>query len=190
MACTVIRHVHRTTGAADPIASETSASAPGPAPHLWRRTLDASRVACHSRRSVRSSAASTAAARTASATPRSSCSVMPQRCGEPSSLPSTSPTSSTKLEDRFAGLAAADVLVSSLEHLLLPELRFLSRSAVLLNSGGRVIASSSPHFTSGMRMPAPAARGSVPTPGGAGRGQPKGGDRPSIGNYFRSPGSS
>src|SRR5262245_17913225 len=57
------------------------------------------------------------------------------------------------LDDRFAGVAAADVLVSSLERQLLPALRTLTRPAVLLNSGGRVIASSSPEFASGMRVP-------------------------------------
>ena len=59
------------------------------------------------------------------------------------------------VQGRFAGVAAADVLVSSLEGLLLPELRTLSRPAILLNSGGRVIASSSPDFASGMRVPLP-----------------------------------
>jgi methyl-accepting chemotaxis protein-like sensor len=57
------------------------------------------------------------------------------------------------VHDRFAGVAAADVLVSSLERQLLPALRSLSRPAVLLNSGGRVIASSSAEFASGMRVP-------------------------------------
>ena len=57
------------------------------------------------------------------------------------------------IRDRFAGVAAADVLVSSLERQLLPALRTLSEPAVLLNSGGRVIASSSPQFASGMRVP-------------------------------------
>jgi hypothetical protein len=58
---------------------------------------------------------------------------------------------------RFAGVAAADVLVSSLERELLPELRTLSRPAVLVNAGGRVIASSSAQFASGMRVPVPGA---------------------------------
>jgi hypothetical protein len=65
------------------------------------------------------------------------------------------------IHDRFVGVAAADVLVSNLERQLLPALRMLSEPAVLLNSGGRVIASSSPQFASGMRLlvpgtPAPA----------------------------------
>lgn len=59
------------------------------------------------------------------------------------------------VHDRFAGVAAADVLVSSLERQLLPALRTLSRPAVLLNSAGRVITSSSPEFASGMRVPLP-----------------------------------
>jgi hypothetical protein len=62
------------------------------------------------------------------------------------------------VDGRFAGVAAADVLVSSLERRLLPALRSLSRPAVLLNAGGRVIASSSPEFASGMRVPVPATR--------------------------------
>jgi hypothetical protein len=57
------------------------------------------------------------------------------------------------VHDRFAGVAAADVLVSSLERRLLPALQSLSRPAVLLNAGGRVIASSSAEFASGMRVP-------------------------------------
>jgi hypothetical protein len=44
------------------------------------------------------------------------------------------------------------VLALSLERQLLPELRTLSRPAVFFNSGGRVIASSSPQFASGMRV--------------------------------------
>jgi hypothetical protein len=59
------------------------------------------------------------------------------------------------IDERFAGVAAADVLVSSLERQLLPALRTLSRPVVLLNSGGRVIASSSPEFASGMRVSLP-----------------------------------
>ena len=61
------------------------------------------------------------------------------------------------LRNRFVGVAAADVLVSSLERQLLPALRTLSRPAVLLNAGGRVIASTSPQYASGMRVPVPAA---------------------------------
>jgi len=69
------------------------------------------------------------------------------------------------VQGRFAGVAAADVLVSSLEGVLLPELRTLSEPAVLLNSGGRVIGSSSPDFASGMRLPprdSPTRAGSPP----------------------------
>ena len=69
---------------------------------------------------------------------------------------------------RFAGVAAADVLVSSLERQLLPALRTLSDPAVLLNSGGRVIASSSPQFASGMRVPLPG----TPTPANTPRKSP------------------
>jgi DNA-binding FadR family transcriptional regulator len=59
------------------------------------------------------------------------------------------------IHDRFAGVAAADVLVSNLQRQLLPALRTLSEPAVLLNSGGRVIASSSPQFATGMQVPLP-----------------------------------
>jgi len=69
------------------------------------------------------------------------------------------------VHDRFAGVAAADVLVSSLERQLLPALRTLSEPAVLLNSGGRVIASSSPQFASGMRVPLPGTQKPARAPG-------------------------
>jgi len=68
------------------------------------------------------------------------------------------------IHDRFVGVAAADVLVSSLERRLLPALRTLSEPAVLLNSGGRVIASSSPRFASGMRVPLPGTPAPAKTP--------------------------
>jgi hypothetical protein len=68
------------------------------------------------------------------------------------------------IHDRFAGVAAADVLVSSLERQLLPALRTLSEPTVLLNSGGRVIASSSPRFASGMRVPLPGTPAPARTP--------------------------
>ena len=68
------------------------------------------------------------------------------------------------IHDRFAGVAAADVLVSSLERRLLPALRTLSKPTVLLNSGGRVIASSSPQFASGMRVPLPNTPAPAKTP--------------------------
>jgi hypothetical protein len=72
------------------------------------------------------------------------------------------------IHDRFAGVAAADVLVSSLERQLLPALRTLSEPAVLLNSGGRVIASSSPQYASGMHVPLP----NTPTPAKTPRNSP------------------
>jgi hypothetical protein len=70
--------------------------------------------------------------------------------------------------DRFAGVAAADVLVSNLERQLLPALRTLSEPTVLLNSGGQVIASSCPQFASGMRVPLPG----TPTPAKTSRNSP------------------
>jgi len=59
------------------------------------------------------------------------------------------------VQGQFAGVAAADVLASRLERRLLPALRTLRRPAVLLNAGGRVVASSSPEFASGMRVRLP-----------------------------------
>jgi len=72
------------------------------------------------------------------------------------------------IHDRFAGVAAADVLVSNLQRQLLPALRTLSEPALLLNSGGRVIASSSPQFASGMHVPLPG----TPTPAKTPRNSP------------------
>jgi hypothetical protein len=59
---------------------------------------------------------------------------------------------------RFVGVAAADVLVSSLERRVMPALRRLTRPVLLLNASGRVVASASPHFAPGMRVPLPGAR--------------------------------
>lgn len=72
--------------------------------------------------------------------------------------------------DRFAGVAAADVLVSSLEERVLPRLRGLSPSCVLATGQGRVVASASPRYAPGLRA-APAAQqvtlpsGTTGTPG-------------------------
>lgn len=60
------------------------------------------------------------------------------------------------VQNQFVGVVAADVLVSSLERQLLPALRTLACPAVLLNSAGRVIASSAPEYASGMRVQLPA----------------------------------
>jgi hypothetical protein len=51
------------------------------------------------------------------------------------------------------GVAAADVLVSSLETRVLPALTGIGHPAVLANADGRVIASNSPHWAPGMRVP-------------------------------------
>lgn len=54
----------------------------------------------------------------------------------------------------FAGVAAADVLVSSLEERVLPRLRGLSPSCVLTTGQGRVVASASPDYAPGLRASA------------------------------------
>lgn len=51
------------------------------------------------------------------------------------------------------GVAAADVLVSSLETRVLPALTGIDRPVVLANADGRVIASNSPRWAPGMRVP-------------------------------------
>ena len=85
----------------------------------------------------------------------------PMNTRSPSRVPVT-------IYDRFAGVAAADVLVLNLERQLLPALLTLSKPGVLLNSGGRVIASSSPQFASGMRVRLPG----TPTPAKTPRNSP------------------
>lgn len=70
MACIVIRHVHRTIGAVDPVASEAVRQAAVDCVAPTVPHPDASPDHSRSRRSARSSAASTAPHHTASATPR------------------------------------------------------------------------------------------------------------------------
>jgi hypothetical protein len=66
----------------------------------------------------------------------------------------------------FAGVAAADVLVSSLEERVLPWLCELSASAVLITGNGRVVASASPDFAPGLRAdPASGERVTLPARG-------------------------
>jgi hypothetical protein len=65
--------------------------------------------------------------------------------------------------DRFAGVAAADVLVSSLEERVLPRLRGLSPSCVLATGQGRVVASASPRFAPGLRAAPAAQRVTLPS---------------------------
>jgi hypothetical protein len=62
-------------------------------------------------------------------------------------IPSGSPAGLT-------GIVAADVLVSNLERRVLPRLRSLGRPMALANAQGRVIASSSPRYAPGNRVPA------------------------------------
>ncbi len=59
------------------------------------------------------------------------------------------------------GMAAADVLVSSLERHVLPVLLLIGHPVVLASAAGRVIASTSPHWAPGLRL---ALDGTVPTP--------------------------
>lgn len=56
------------------------------------------------------------------------------------------------LGDRLLGVAAADVLVSSVERRVLPALMSIAHPVVLANMDGRVIASNSPHWTPGQRV--------------------------------------
>lgn len=50
------------------------------------------------------------------------------------------------------GVAAADVLVASLERRVLPTLMALDRQVALTNAGGRVIASNAPELAPGLRV--------------------------------------
>jgi hypothetical protein len=64
------------------------------------------------------------------------------------------------------GVAAADVLLASLEERVLPVLTSLSRPVVLANGDGRVIASNSPHWAPGLSIavepPSPAGHPDSP----------------------------
>jgi hypothetical protein len=53
----------------------------------------------------------------------------------------------------FLGVAAADVLVSHLEQRVLPALRRLGHSLVLVNAAGRVLVSASPRYAPGELVP-------------------------------------
>src|SRR5215813_12507135 len=57
------------------------------------------------------------------------------------------------LDERLVGMAAADVLVSSIERRVLPALMSITHPVVLANVDGRVIASNSPQWTPGLRVP-------------------------------------
>jgi hypothetical protein len=63
-------------------------------------------------------------------------------------------TLSTPVRDdgRLLGMAAADVLVSSLERRVLPVLTSIAHPVVLASADGRVIASNSPHWAPGLRV--------------------------------------
>jgi hypothetical protein len=66
--------------------------------------------------------------------------------------------------DELLGVAAADVLVSSLETRVLPALTGFDQPVVLANADGRVIASNSPRWAPGMRVAVDGATAS-PDPG-------------------------
>ncbi len=59
---------------------------------------------------------------------------------------------------RFLGVAAADVLVSSLEHRVLPVLLAAARPTALTSADGRIIASAAPRWPPGLRAPAAGAQ--------------------------------
>ncbi|MBS1678917.1 MAG: GntR family transcriptional regulator [Actinobacteria bacterium] len=60
------------------------------------------------------------------------------------------------LRDReFLGVAAADVLVASLERHIVPRLATLGRPVALATATGRVIASNAPEVVAGQRLPPP-----------------------------------
>ena len=65
----------------------------------------------------------------------------------------------------LVGIAAADVLITRLEERVLPTLRNLQHPAVLVNSRGRVVVSSSPDYAPGELL----VDGSVPAGATAGR---------------------
>ncbi len=62
-----------------------------------------------------------------------------------------------RLAGRFLGVAAADVLVSSLERRVLPALLAGGRPSALTSSDGRIIAATSARLAPGERVPAAAA---------------------------------
>jgi hypothetical protein len=65
----------------------------------------------------------------------------------------------------FAGVAAADVLVASVEERVLPWLCALSPRSVLATADGRVVASASPDYAPGLRVDtARAERVTAPPP--------------------------
>lgn len=62
------------------------------------------------------------------------------------------------VEREAVGVAAADVLISSLERLVLPALLHMPRPTALASADGRVIASNSPHWLPADRLPPQAIR--------------------------------
>ena len=67
-----------------------------------------------------------------------------------------------RLAGRFLGVAAADVLVSSLERQVLPALLAAGRPSALTSADGRIIASTSPRWPPGLRVPAGGAATRTP----------------------------
>jgi hypothetical protein len=67
-----------------------------------------------------------------------------------------------RLAGRFIGVAAADVLVSSLERQVLPALLAGGRAAALTSADGRIIAATSARWAPGARVPEAAAAPRAP----------------------------
>jgi DNA-binding FadR family transcriptional regulator len=81
-----------------------------------------------------------------------------------------------RLDGRFLGVAAADVLVSNLEGRVLPELLGIGRPVALTSPEGRVIAATTADLLPGARGPGPAGLPGARGPGPVGtRGPASGG---------------
>ncbi len=63
-----------------------------------------------------------------------------------------------RVAGRFLGVAAADMLVSSLEHRVLPVLLAAARPTALTSADDRIIASAAPRWPPGLRAPAAGAQ--------------------------------
>jgi hypothetical protein len=90
------------------------------------------------------------------------------------------------LAGRFLGVAGADILADRVEHMALPGLVALGRTAVLVSGNGRVIASNDAGIRPGAilaRLPAASAlrRTAGPAPGAGGPRPGAGGPRPGAG---------
>jgi hypothetical protein len=73
-------------------------------------------------------------------------------------------------DDQLLGIAAADVLISSLEQRVLPVLTAIPHPVVLASGDGRVIASNSPYWAPGMSIALADRPRTAPVGNGARRG--------------------